>query len=102
MHEDIEKIYHFDNYIYTLYQEGYRGDPQQFEEYAQFCALHDIDVITMNEEYYSDELLDYLFIINNHTKAYRKTAVSFVSKRKPHYPFWLRLAIFFILTDEFF
>lgn len=58
MHEDIEKIYHFDNYIYTLYQEGYRGDPQQFEEYAQFCALHDIDVITMNEEYYSDELLD--------------------------------------------
>ncbi len=25
MHGDIEKIHHFDNYIYILYQEGYRG-----------------------------------------------------------------------------
>ena len=28
------------------------------EEYAMFCRQHDIDVITMNAEYYSDELLD--------------------------------------------
>ena len=58
MYEDINKIYQFDNYIYTLYQEVYRGDIQEMEEYAMFCRQHDIDVITMNAEYYSDELLD--------------------------------------------
>lgn len=58
MYGDIENIYHFDNYIYTLYQEGYRGDIQEFEEYAKFCVLNDIDVITMYEEYYSNELLE--------------------------------------------
>ncbi len=58
MYGDIEKIHHFDNYIYTLYQEGYRGNIQEFEEYAKFCVLNGIDVITMNEEYYSDELLE--------------------------------------------
>lgn len=58
MYEDINNIYQFDNYIYTLYQEGYRGDTQEMEEYAMFCRQHDIDVITMNAEYYSDELLD--------------------------------------------
>lgn len=58
MYGDIQKIYHFDNYIYTLYQEGYRGDQQKFEEYAKFCVQNDIDVITIYEEYYSDELLE--------------------------------------------
>ncbi len=58
MYGDIEEIHHFDNYIYTLYQEGYRGNIQEFEEYAKFCVLNGIDVITMNEEYYSDELLE--------------------------------------------
>ncbi len=58
MYGDLEKIYHFDNYIYTLYQEGYRGDAHELEEYAKFCVLHDIDVITMYAEYYSDELLE--------------------------------------------
>lgn len=58
MYEDIQKIYHFNNYIYTLYQEGYRGDQQKLEEYAKFCVQNDIDVITMYEEYYSDELLE--------------------------------------------
>ncbi len=56
MYADIEEIYHFENYIYTLYQRGYRGDLQEMEEYAFFCLQNGIDVITMNEEYYSDEL----------------------------------------------
>lgn len=58
MYQDIENIYHFTNYVYTLYQEGYRGDAQEMEEYALFCRQNDIDVITMNADYYSDELLE--------------------------------------------
>lgn len=58
MLEDVKKIYPFSNFAYTLYQEGYRGDIQEMEEYAKFCRLSGIDVIVMNEEYYSDEILN--------------------------------------------
>ncbi len=56
MYEVIEEIYPFPNYIFTLYQEGYRGEPDKMEEYAEFCMQYDIDVITMSASYYSDEL----------------------------------------------
>ncbi len=56
MHEVIDEIYPFPNYIFTLYQEGYRGEPDKMEEYAEFCMQYDIDVITMSASYYSDEL----------------------------------------------
>ena len=58
MYEDIEKIYPFSNYIFTLYQEGYKGDIYKMEEYAKFCVLHNIDTITLNEQYYNDTLLE--------------------------------------------
>lgn len=59
MYKDIvENIYPFSNCIFTLYQEGYQGDEDAMEEYAEFCMLHNIDVITMNAEYYCDALLD--------------------------------------------
>ena len=58
MYIDINAIYPFDNWIFTLYQEGYRGQTDQMEEYARFCVTSGIDVITMNKEYYSDELLE--------------------------------------------
>ncbi len=56
MYKDIQKIYPFKNVIFTLYAEGYRGDPDQMEKYSEFCRLHEIDIITMREEFYSDEL----------------------------------------------
>lgn len=56
MYGDIQKIYPFKNVIYTLYEEGYKGDPKEMEDYAQFCRLNQIDVITMREDYYTDEL----------------------------------------------
>lgn len=56
MYHDIESIYDFENYIFTLYREGYRGDTEEMEEYARFCVLNGIDVITINKDYYNDEL----------------------------------------------
>lgn len=54
----IEEIYPFPNFIFTLYQEGYRGEPDRMEEYAKFCMQNGVDVITMDASYYSDELLE--------------------------------------------
>ena len=58
MHGLIEQIYPFDNYIFTLYKEKYEGDEEKMEEYAKFCMLYGVDVITMEAKYYHDELLD--------------------------------------------
>lgn len=58
MYDIVNDIYPFQNYIYTLYEEGYRGEEDKMQEYAQFCMLRDIDVITMNEKFYGDELLE--------------------------------------------
>lgn len=58
MYDMIEEVYSFPNYIYTLYQEGYRGEEDKMENYAEFCMYHDIDVIVMRDTYYHDELLD--------------------------------------------
>lgn len=56
MYGDIKKIYPFKNVVYTLYEEGYGGDPEELEQYAEFCRMNQIDVITMREDYYTDEL----------------------------------------------
>lgn len=58
MHGLIEQIYPFDNYIFTLYKEKYDGGEEKMEEYAKFCMLYGVDVITMEAKYYHDELLD--------------------------------------------
>lgn len=58
MYDIVNDIYSFPNYIYTLYQEGYRGEADKMQQYAEFCMLHDIDVITMNAAYYHEELLE--------------------------------------------
>lgn len=58
MYGVIKEIYPFSNYIFTLYQEGYRGKEEKMEEYAKFCMLNNIDVVTMNADYYHDRLLD--------------------------------------------
>ncbi|MCH5261471.1 MAG: hypothetical protein J1F42_01000 [Lachnospiraceae bacterium] len=58
MYDIVESIYPFPNYVFTLYGEGYRGEAEKMTEYAEYCMLRNIDVITMNEMYYHDELLD--------------------------------------------
>lgn len=58
MYEMINNIYPFENYVFTLYQEGFRGSKEKMEEYASFCACHNVDVITLNAQYYNDDLLD--------------------------------------------
>ena len=58
MYDMVDEIYQFPNYIFTLYAEGYRGEDDKMQQYAEFCMLHDIDVITMNAEYYQDGLSD--------------------------------------------
>lgn len=58
MYEMVNGIYPFPNYIYTLYQEDFGGEEDKMLEYAQFCMLHDIDVITMKAKYYQDGLSD--------------------------------------------
>ena len=42
--------------IFTLYEEGYRGNPEEMEQYAEFCRKNLIDVITMRQDFYSDGL----------------------------------------------
>lgn len=56
MYGDIQEIYPFKNMIFTLYEEGYRGNPEEMEQYAEFCRKNLIDVITMRQDFYSDEL----------------------------------------------
>ncbi|MCI8297590.1 MAG: hypothetical protein HFG22_17280 [Lachnospiraceae bacterium] len=58
MYEIVNEIYPFSNYIYTLYLEPFDGSEDMMEEYAKFCMLHDIDVITMWADLYSDKLLN--------------------------------------------
>lgn len=58
MHDIVNEIYPFPNYIFTLYSEGYKGEEDRIQQYAEFCMLHDIDVITMNTKYYQDGLAD--------------------------------------------
>lgn len=58
MYEIVKKIYPFQNYIFTLYQEPFDGSEDMMEEYAKFCMIHNIDVITMWEDLYSDKLSD--------------------------------------------
>lgn len=55
MHEIVQQVYPFPNYIFTLYQLGFVGDVDKLEEFAEFCMLHDIDVITMWDYLYNDE-----------------------------------------------
>lgn len=58
MHGIVKEIYPFPHYIFTLYYEAYKGEEDKMQEYAEFCMLNDIDVITMEAKYYHDELLD--------------------------------------------
>lgn len=58
MHGIVNEIYPFPHYIYTLYQEGFRGEEDRIQEYAEFCMLNKIDVITMNAQYYHEELAE--------------------------------------------
>lgn len=58
MYDLVNDIYPFPHYIYTLYQEGYRGEADKMREYAKYCVLHNIDVITMNAACYQEELLE--------------------------------------------
>lgn len=58
MYDIIAEIYEFSNYIFTLYCEGYDGGKDRMKEYAEFCMLHNIDVITMHERFFCDDLLE--------------------------------------------
>ena len=58
MYGVVNEIYPFPNYIFTLYQESYYGEEDRMREYAEFCMLYDIDVITMGVTSYRDELSD--------------------------------------------
>lgn len=56
MYGDIKRLYPFKNFIFTLYAEGYTGNPEEMKEYAKFCRLNQVDVITMRADFYTDEL----------------------------------------------
>lgn len=58
MHESIEEVYSFPNYIFTLYGEDFNGEENRMEQYAEFCMYHNVDVIVMPVVCYHDELLD--------------------------------------------
>lgn len=58
MYEMVNDIYPFPNYIFTLYQDGFYGSVDQMKEYGDFCIHHNIDVITMWADLYSDEIAD--------------------------------------------
>lgn len=85
MYVDINEIYPFKNWIFTLYLEGYHGDADQMEEYAKFCVANGIDVITMNKDYYSDELLKicdrYGLHLYVHTVKDERQKQEFLSKK---------------------
>lgn len=54
----MEEIYPFPNYILTLYQTGFSGSEEEMESYAGSCMAHDIDVIAMWADLYSEGLMD--------------------------------------------
>lgn len=58
MYEIVEEIYPFPNYIFTLYQTGFSGSEEEMESYARSCMAHDIDVIAMWADLYSERLMD--------------------------------------------
>lgn len=58
MYGIVNEIYPFPNWIFTLYQKGFKGEEDKMEEYAEFCMDHNIDVITLHADYYHDALLE--------------------------------------------
>lgn len=56
MYEGMEKIAHFENYIYTLYQRGV-ANPEQLGE---FCVDNDIPVIVIPSSWWTKEINDTL------------------------------------------
>ncbi len=51
---NVQAIYPFQNWIFTLYMSGYDGTEDQFEKIAGFCRINNIDVITMWNYWYND------------------------------------------------
>ena len=47
MYRVVDRLHHFDNYIYTLYADGFPGTEAAFAERAQFCENKGILGITM-------------------------------------------------------
>lgn len=58
MFETIEKVYPFENYIFTLYQLWRDKKPETFRKYAEFCRENDVPVITMWDYLATEKILE--------------------------------------------
>ncbi|MBR1930195.1 MAG: hypothetical protein IJ833_01795 [Lachnospiraceae bacterium] len=52
MYEGVSSVMDFDNYIYTLYQRG----TDRLDELGEFCVEHDIPVVVLPFNWWSEEL----------------------------------------------
>lgn len=52
MYDTVNNIYPFKHWIYTVYKRGIKD----FDQLCEFCIDRDIEIITMNQNKYTDEL----------------------------------------------
>lgn len=52
MYDAVNSVHPFKHWVYTVYKRG----TKDFEQLCQFCVEKDIDIITMNQKKYTDEL----------------------------------------------
>lgn len=58
MYRVVDRLHHFDHYIYTLYADGFPGTEAAFKERAQFCENRGILGITMWASWWRPEYAD--------------------------------------------
>jgi len=58
MYDVVSNLYPFENYIYTLYYEGFNCTEDSFREKANFCQTHGIMGITMWDYWWGDAYYD--------------------------------------------
>lgn len=55
MHTGLDNIYPFPHYIYTLYQDEFKGTKEAFRERAAYCAKQGIEGIAMDEYWWKPD-----------------------------------------------
>lgn len=53
--QNVNGIYHFPHYIYTLYQDNFNGTEESFRNKVSFCVRNGIEAITMNDFQWNEE-----------------------------------------------
>lgn len=67
MFDAVESVYHFENYIYTLYQRGYSN----LDELAEFCRNNDIPVVVLPYDWWNNDVKEILG--SNNLRVYLHT-----------------------------